>query len=300
MNSASFFSPQTKGDVVMNSANFFSTQTKGEQKMKSIKNATVRMGKFTLIELLVVIAIIAILASMLLPALNQAREKAKTVACVSNLKQLGTALIMYAGDSNGWSPSSYDTTYWYVRLARGKYIPDMDISTPEKLGTSVAACPSFAGKASSLRNSYGFRTVYNARVYIRIAGGGTIESVYVSSTGARSSKSFATPYNNRPAKFHILTDSILGSTKDQANPQYYSYDSYSATKGSIYLHHKGTANLLFADGHVGGYKKGDLSLLIRANDGDTTYGQRLRFYDELKLAWYWRYRGTTLLLYGPY
>ena len=87
-----------------------------DEKWPVVKSA---YHRFSLIELLVVIAIIAILASILMPALSAAKAKAKEKFCLNNMKQLGLAFTMYAGDNDDWvCPSDENGTalgWWYVK-----------------------------------------------------------------------------------------------------------------------------------------------------------------------------------------
>src|SRR5690242_10155784 len=107
---------------------------------------------FTLIELLVVIAIIAILAAILFPVFAQAREEARQTACSSNLKQIGTAMMMYAQDYDETYPcyATYPVSavHWYDMI--NPYIKAQNFTS------SIFVCPSVTRKTVTDNEAAGY------------------------------------------------------------------------------------------------------------------------------------------------
>lgn len=212
--------------------------------------------QFTLIELLVVIAIITILAAMLLPALNQARERAKNISCTSNLKQQGTLVALYIDENEGYivpaksqglpvGKGGSNWTHNYARLLGLLYMQIAD--KDDYFRNTIFACPALSDKYgengwSWWMRGYGFNA-YNMThessepqgLMVRIDGGDGIP-------------------HSKPRKISAVASpaAVMAISDIRNDTVYYNSGSISPTQGGEkpYNRHNLGGNICYLDGHV--------------------------------------------------
>jgi prepilin-type N-terminal cleavage/methylation domain-containing protein/prepilin-type processing-associated H-X9-DG protein len=207
---------------------------------------------FTLIELLVVIAIIAILAAILFPVFAQAREAARKTQCVSNLKQMGLGIMMYAQDSDETLPMG-------TRTINGQGWRWMHQTYPYVRNDQLYTCPSAPRNLAWDSNTYGNSGTYGYNSFFM-----NDDPLAMFKKPAETIMIADTPEATTGNRFRARPDIPDGSGGFIGAPWSNWADQ---TQSRVAYRHQGQANVVFLDGHCKTMRRGDVYKSAKTEDG---------------------------------
>lgn len=230
---------------------------------------------FTLTELLIVIAIIAILSSILLPALSKAKESAHAISCANNLKQWALGAFSYSQDYNDYffatKMISQDSN---PRLKEWRYVASpvaqyfLNGVTGEinekwrEAGTSLNACPS----QSNEKVTFGGND-YSWRFFSYLPNGAITANHILSTSTCADQRPLKLVQVKNPSEIIYMNDSV-DAVLGQSNGVWYTTSNYRDRIGAI---HNKKANIMWADGHVSGKIKNTITEEDQAGPGRYLY-----------------------------
>jgi prepilin-type processing-associated H-X9-DG protein/prepilin-type N-terminal cleavage/methylation domain-containing protein len=202
---------------------------------------------FSLVELLVVIGIVAVLIGILLPTLRGMREQADATKCQANLRQLGQALLMYAGAHNGsCPPAQWDGRDWDLDVVAG--IVEPGFLWWGRIDFAVQQCPGFDGRGWGNNDPF---TGYNYNTSYLGKGQGERPTHQPARLVALRSPSRTAVFADAAGVTPLVANKYMRAPPDaQSDPLGDRVDATMRNAGTQAFRHRGRCNVAFADGHV--------------------------------------------------